>query len=294
MIKHYPYLAIDSAWGSTVNLFNSGFCPEKVKVSLRRGQRKEERNLILQPNGRYVFDETLINSILGVSPEPFSVSIMARISIQVLTGMYMKDSSGIKFFNIMPESNITSNPEGLYSGNGLAFDMALNGFSYIYCGNSFGKHLSYRAGCIVDFVLSEDFLNNTHPIVLGDCCRNDTLDVEGHPIGSHRGIEADGGFSFDVNYPRHDGGYTQYRPIGINASPIFNENGELLINFFDHRRFYLLLMALRSRFPNMSARTDQRIKNFMNVNYAPISWLQCDAPNEYQHNSHCHIDLGRV
>lgn len=193
MIKHYPYVAIDSAWGSTVNLFNSGFYPEKVKISLRRGQRKEERNIILQPNGRYVFDETLINSILGVSPEPFAVSIMANISVQVLTGMYMKDSSGIKFFNIMPASGMTSKPECLYNGNGIAFDMSANNFSYLFFGDVNGKYLSYRAGCLVDFVLSEDFLNSTHPIVVGDCCRQDGMNLEGHPEGSHSGIANGGG-----------------------------------------------------------------------------------------------------
>lgn len=294
MIKSFPYLIIDSTWGATVNFFNSGFDSGKVKVSFRRGQRKEERNIFIPPNGRYVFDENHIIAILGSSSEPFSISIMAHEDIQVLTGLYIKEASAIKFFNIIPETDMSSKPLCLYSGSGTAFDMSSNMFSYLFHGDPNGKFLSYKAGCLVDFVLSEDFLNNTYPIVVGDCCRQDGVSLDGHPGSSHSGIASGGGFAIDINYPRYDGGYTQYRPSGTVASPIFNDSGELLENFFDHRRFYMLLMFMKSFFPNMSARVDQRIKNFLNFNYAPMSWLQWDLPEEYQHNSHCHIDLGRM
>ena len=148
-------------------------------------------------------------------------------------------------------------------------------------------------GSLVDYCLSQDYLNNLHPIVIGDCCRMDAQSLEGHPSNTHRGVQVyGGGHEFDINYPRFDGGYTQYRPYGALGAPIFNDDGLILGNHFDHTRLVALLYSLRRYFPNMVVRVDQRILTFLQGIYGDLLFIQGDAPNQYSHNSHAHIDLG--
>lgn len=291
-IEHFPYLVIDSAWGSTLNIFNSGFNTEKVKVSFRRDQKKEEVNISINPNARFVFTESDINTILGASNNPFSISVMSNESITMLCGMYMKDSSGIKFFNIMPSNALDNNPSCLYCGNGIDFDVSRNNCLYKFYGNVSGKYLEYKIGCLFDYILSKDSIKNTIPMVVGDCCRNDGLALEGHPEGSHSGVLDYGGKSADINYPRYDGQYTHYRPEGVMATPIFSVDGLLLVNFFDHKRFYNIICDIDTYFPDCIIRVDQRIKTFLDSTYGTLSFVQGDAPNTYSHNMHAHIEFG--
>lgn len=291
-IEHFPYLVIDSAWGSTLNIFNSGFNAEKVKVSFRRDQKKEEINIVINPNSRFVFSESDINIILGANTPPFSISIMSNESVTMLCGMYMKDSSGIKFFNIMSSVDMDNSPSCLYCGNGIDFDISKNNNLYKFYGSPDGKYLEYKTGCIFDYILSKDSIKNSIPLVVGDCCRNDYQNLDGHPEGSHSGVLAGGGKAADINYPRYDGGYTEYRPIGSGISPIFSADGNLLINFFDHRRFYNLICDIDNYFPDCIIRVDQRIKTFLESTYGTLSFLEGDNPNEYSHNMHSHISFG--
>lgn len=291
-IEHFPYLVIDSAWGSTLNIFNSGFNTEKVKISFRRDQRKEEINISINPNARFVFTESDINIILGANATPFSVSIMSNELITMLCGMYLKDSSGIKFFNIMPSAFLDNKPSCLYSGNGMFFDMTKNNYAYKFYGAANGCYLAYKHGCIVDYCLSKDFLNNEFPLVIGDCCRSDAMNLDGHPGSSHSGVANNGGKAMDINYPRYDGQYTQYRPDGTMAISIFSADGLLLSNYFNHKRFYDFCIELKYWFPDSQVRVDQRIKDFLTSTYGNNPMFMGDYPEQYSHHMHAHIDLG--
>lgn len=292
-IAHFPYLMIDSSWGSTINIFNSGFSDAKIKISIRRGQRKEEQNITIAINNRYNFSESMLQNIIGIGSDPFSVSIMCYESITILCGMYFKGSTGMDFFNIMPESNMIDSPSCLYCGNGVSFDTSLNMNLYKFYGNPEGKYLKYIQGCIVDFIFSYDGLNNiSNPMVIGDCCREDGIELAGHPPGTHIGIASGGGLAFDFNYPRYDGGYTFYRPIGASTSSIISNDGIVLDNYFDSYRFQTLIDHLRSFFPETTVRVDTRIKTLLESKYGVRSFIQGDPAGLYGHDNHCHISLG--
>lgn len=290
---HYPYLMIDSTWGATLDLNNTGVNTEKVKLVIRKGGNRIETNITIAPNMRYTLDETTINTLIGNAPEAFSISFLANSAVTALCGMYMKDASGIKFFNIMPETDMSAAPMCLYNGSGIYRDMSANNTAYKFYGMPEGKYLSHVYGSLVDYCLSQDYLNSLHPLVIGDCCRMDAQNLEGHPEGSHSGVQAPGGGrAIDVNYPRHDGGYTQYRPDGTLGAPIFSEDGILLSNYFDYTRFVAFLYTLKRYFPNMTVRVDQRILTFLQSMYGSLVFIQGDYPEQYNHDKHAHIDLG--
>lgn len=291
-IINYPYLVIDSSWGSTMNIFNSGFNSEKVKICFRRGQRKEELNILITPNNRYNITELEIQNTIGISSDPLSISILCNNEIAIMCGMYFKGSSGMDFFNIMPENIMVENIECLYSGNGFEFDVAENNFLYKFYGSLDGKYLEYKTGCVFDYILSKDSLKNTNPLVVGDCCRNDALNLDGHPDGSHTGLLSGGGRAADINYPRYDGQYTHYRPDGAVVAPIFGADGSLLTNFFNHKRFYNLICDINIYFPDCIIRVDQRIKTFLDSEYGALGFVQGDPINAYSHNMHSHISFG--
>ena len=292
-ITQFPYLVIDSLWGSTLNVLNSGCKNENIKVVLKKGQRTEERNILLLPNERYFFNENDIKGIIGDNSQAFSITILSNDVISFLCGMYLKDMSGIKFFNIMPKANQDGNPETLYNGNGAYFDMSKNENHYKYKASSDNSYLQYLPGCIVDYCASSIYISKpTHPLVIGDCCRLDAQDVAGHPAGTHAGIAVGGGLAFDFNYPRHDGGYTFYRPPNVNTSPIIDVNGLVLSNHFDHERFTLFTDALREFFPSITVRVDNRIKTFLQSIWGIRAFIQGDPNSENGHDNHCHVSLG--
>lgn len=292
---HYPYLMIDNTWGSTLNLNNTGVNTEKVKLVIRKGSNRIEANITVAPNTRYTLEESTINTLIGNAPEAFSISFLANPTVTALCGMYMKDASGIKFFNIMPETDMGAAPMCLYNGSGIFRDMSANNVAYKFYGIPEGKYLSHIYGSMVDYCLSQDYLNNAIPLVIGDCCRMDAQNLEGHPEGSHNGVQASGGgHTFDMNYPRFDGGYTHYRPVGTLGTPIFSGDGTLLSNYFDHTRFMTFLYTLKRYFPNMVVRVDQRILTFLQSMYGILTFIQGDSPDTYSHNKHAHIDLGTV
>lgn len=294
-IKVFPHLMADSYWQTTVSLKNIGVATEPVEITLKRNTKVVKAFYSVPAFSSINLDNAAINLLLEAGTAPFSLTVVSSEYVVPHVGLYTNDQTGIKFWAMMTPEDMTGKPVVLSYASSC--DMSLNQNWHLFYGQSDGRFLRQAEGGVLLGLFAKDRINSglPHKLVVGDCARYDGSDLFGHPAGSHPGVMSSfPGCSFDLNYPRYDGGYTQYRPSGTIATPIFNDNGEILLNYFDHSRFMGFINSLRSYFPNMVCRVDQRVKTALEGIYGTMSWMQHDGIGTYDHDKHCHIALGYI
>lgn len=287
-ISQFPHMVQDGMWSSCVILLNNNIRPESVIISVRRGTAVFRFIRTLDYSERITINGDYLNTVPGNPSTPFSVSIMHSVAVSV-TGGLINASSG-QFSLITPVNAIGA---ALYNGSGVTYTVSntINSL-YEFYGMNGADCFDYIYGIAVDSIINAACMSFGRSIAIGDCCMAGTEGVPGHPPGTHIGWAVGGGKTFDMNYPRYGGGYTFYRPTGATVSPIILGDS-LVPEFFNHNFFVFIIDRLRGMFPDIKARVDTRIKNFLVDRYPSVANILIGDDNGlYGHDSHAHIELG--